>query len=147
MGFNGLKDLVMGIGILDSFNHESRENGLDRIKLWHHCITTGVIARDIARCIEYDKPDSLFVTGVLHDIGTALFDEHFAKEYEQVLKMANDNELPIEKVETKMLGINHCDMAQVILKSWGFPENILQPIAFHHKEFSQLKGDRNKFKT
>lgn len=147
MGFNGLKDLVMGIGILDSFNSENRQNGLDRIKLWYHSITTGVIARDIAAAIDYEKPDSLFVTGVLHDIGTALFDEHFAKEYEQVLQVTIENEHPLEKVETRMLGINHCDISQLVLKAWGFPENILQPICNHHKPFSQLVSIKNKFKT
>lgn len=138
MGFNGLKDLVLAIGILDTFSKSTNTNGLNRMKLWYHSLTVGVIAKEIAKLIKHQNPDFFFVSGILHDLGCALFDEYFPMEYNQVLALAQENEVPLAIAEHKMMGMDHCEMAVNILKSWGFPDTILYAIKNHHKSFTEL---------
>lgn len=138
VGFNGLKDLVLSIGILETFSKKGSESSFNRMKFWYHTLTCGVIAREIAIMTHHPKPDSLFVCGLLHDMGHAIFDEYFPKEYEKVLKIAFDNKLPAKVAESKLLGIDHAEVAFSVLKNWGFPENILIPITHHNKSFNEI---------
>ncbi len=146
MGFNGLKDLVMGIGILDSFSNGNSESSFSRLKFWYHSISTGVIAREIANSTNHERPDTLFLLGILHDIGTALFDEYFHKEFDMVLQYAEKHNVSLIKAEKKLIGMDHYELAGLVLKSWGFPEHILLPMMNISKSFEDITKSVHKLK-
>lgn len=146
MGFNGLKNLVIGMGILDSFGKNKDKDGLDTIKLWYHSLVCGVIAKEIATLIKHPMPDNLFISGLLHDLGIAIFNDCFSEEYKSVLKVAKENEFPLKAVESKLLNMDHSDIAYLTLEKWKFSKDILFSISEHNKSFSELLNSHNTHK-
>lgn len=138
IGFNGIREIVLGISMLDSFGLNNNQSCLDRKKLFNHSLTTAVIAREIARMIRYPKPELCFVTGLLHDIGPAILSENFSKEYDEVLKVCQSGNLGLYATEKKLLGFSHAEVAYKMLSSWNFPEEIILPIKYHHSSFDEI---------
>lgn len=144
IGMSGLKNLVLGISILDSFQQDVLDN--NKFKIWYHSIVTAVITREIAKKIHIEDVDSIFIMGILHDIGTSIFAEYCSKEYNQVFDIVYERQLPLHKVEKKLLGSDHGQVASHILESWGFSKSTTIPISNHNESIKKILETNSVYK-
>jgi putative nucleotidyltransferase with HDIG domain len=124
LGMDTIGALVLGHSVFKGSEAIAIE-GFDLEQLWQHSLQTGSAARAIASSqgLSTLKADEAFLTGVLHDVGKVVFATRVA-------------ELPggagtYEDVRAQMEA-HHAEVGAYLLGLWGFPNSIVEAVAFHH---------------
>ncbi|MEW5821071.1 MAG: response regulator [Cyanobacteriota bacterium] len=149
VGFYGLRDLALAVGAIKALEDNSDGSDLDRIKLWFNSFVRAVAAKELATLAKHKMPESCFVAGLLCDVGIAILKEHFSKEFEQVIGICIEYDLPLYVVEKKLIGLYHNEISHKILKQWNFPQNIIAPILYvnlTYQDILNLDSTHNKIK-
>lgn len=128
IGFTTVQALVFAISLKDL---RRPLNKID-FQLWEHSlavsVASGLIARDAG--IASGEP---FVYGLLHDIGKVVTNLSLKKEFAEVIRTAEEQNIPFFEAENKVLGFDHGDMGCYVAKQWRLPENLAFVIANHHE--------------
>lgn len=143
IGMGSIRQAVMNMAVIDEFGGK-QFTGIDPMQFWEHSIACGLIGAEIARARMDKEPDLAFTMGLLHDVGRLVYVEQFADLYKQVFDVARKLQLPLERVETKLLLMNHADGMDRILHQWKFPKNLIDPIVFHHLSIGNMRRMASK---
>ena len=122
LGMDTLGALVLGHGVFQS-GLATGIAGFSLEKLWQHSLQTGVAARAIAfsENLPAAKADEAFLAGVLHDVGKVVF----------ATKAAHSNDASAVDIVAQMEA-HHAEVGAYLLGLWGFPNLIVEAVAFHH---------------
>ena len=133
LGLDTVKALILTVGVFSSFQH-TRVPGFRVDTLWSHCIATGAIAREIARAETLDKEntDNTFMAGLLHDVGQLIIAAEIPDQYGEVLKKLQNQPDSLYEIEHQTIGSSHAEVGAYLLGLWGFPDAIIEAVAFHH---------------
>jgi len=133
LGINTLRSLVLSVHIFDSFSNSRISTDLVS-RIWNHSLGTALGARLFIRSISADRYllDHAYIAGLLHDIGIVILAHNFPGQYQQVLQLAIQEQIPIFQAEQKVLNLTHAEIGTYLLGIWGFPAPILQAVAYHH---------------
>ncbi|MBN2298371.1 MAG: HDOD domain-containing protein [Deltaproteobacteria bacterium] len=133
IGFKEIISIALGSEVFRTFSRKSSRNLIDMNELWKHSIAVGFASRYLEKMTRMLFTESAMLSGLLHDVGKIIFTLYFPDEYEAVLKEQRSTEsVPLDVMEREMLGIDHSEMAYLLMKHWNFPESINRPICFHH---------------
>lgn len=134
IGLSQIRNVVMNIAVMDQFSNDAAAAHINAQLFWEHAIATGLTASHITRLRggHENEVEAAFTMGLLHDVGRMVLAEHLQDLYAQVLHTAEQLQLPLEQVESRMLLVNHADVMDKLLHAWKFPKNLINPIAFHH---------------
>ena len=128
IGFTTVQALVFAISLKDL---RRPLNKVD-FELWEHSlavsVASGLIARDTG--LSTGEP---FVYGLLHDIGKVVINLAMKKEYEEVIHMSSQQDIPFYEAERQVLGFDHGDMGKQVAEQWRLPGNLAFVIANHHE--------------
>lgn len=130
LGVNILKNIALSFVIAQEMRGP-QDQGFDFDYFWRRSVTAAVAAELLADQIGH-RSDDTFVTALLTDIGILILHQSMPEEYLHVFeekKLSGDS---AAEVESRMLGINHCEMGSGILERWELPDSIYQPIRYHH---------------
>jgi len=134
IGIAQIRSTVLSLAVIDRFGSVSLASRIKADWFWEHSIACGLIAAKIARMrgVRTDEVDSMFTAGLLHDIGRVIFAERLGDEYSGVIDVADQLELPLETIESRLLLVNHADLTDRLLREWNFSMELVNPIALHH---------------
>jgi putative nucleotidyltransferase with HDIG domain len=121
LGMDTLGALVLGNSVFQSGVATGIE-GFSLEQLWQHSEQTAAAARAIALSenLPAAKADEAFLAGVLHDVGKVVFATKAAV-------------LPIGKIDiVAQMEAHHAEVGAYLLGIWGFPNSIVEAVAFHH---------------
>jgi putative nucleotidyltransferase with HDIG domain len=122
LGMDTLGALVLGHSVFQS-GVAAGIAGFSLENLWQHCLQTGVAARAIAYSENWPaaKADEAFLAGVLHDVGKVVFATKAAAH-------SSDS----SAVDVAQMEAHHAEVGAYLLGLWGFPNLIVEAVAFHH---------------
>jgi HD-like signal output (HDOD) protein len=122
LGMDTLGALVLGHSVFQS-GVATGIAGFSLEKLWQHSLQTGVAARAIAfsESLPAAKADEAFLAGVLHDVGKVVFATRAAA-------LSSD----ASAVDMAQMEAHHAEVGAYLLGLWGFPNLIVEAVAFHH---------------
>lgn len=134
LGFQTVKALSLGVSIFRS-TPSSGKPAFDRNLFWIHSIGVATFTKQLA-----ERPsvasglnnESVFLAGLLHDIGKVVFDNYFTDEYQAVAQRAITDKLWIGEVELSDLGIDHSEAGRYLAQKWQFPNEVIESIGCHH---------------
>lgn len=133
LGLNQIKNIVLAIALYSSFiNFENSEN-FDREKFWLHSFGTGQIARHLCAAIGLHFVGEEFVGGVIHDVGKIILDQYFPREFKQIIEMSKKEKISLINAERKVLGADHAELGEWLLKHWQFPKALTEVVRYHHE--------------
>ena len=133
LGPDTLLNLVVSCAVLRQFPVTGDQSpGFDRHAFWVHGAAVAVLARAIARR-SGAPPDSSFAAGLLHDVGRAVLEAHFPREFGAVLRYRDRHDVWIRDAELAVIGFDHCVIGERVARRWQLPETILGAIAQHHQ--------------
>ncbi|MDY7032449.1 MAG: HDOD domain-containing protein [Thermodesulfobacteriota bacterium] len=134
LGSNMVKSLALSIGIIRTFSSHKRSPYFSVKGLWLHSLSVAMLMEELGRRLGKRKDnESLFIVGLLHDIGKVVLDQFFNDLFQQVLEEVNTQKgIKLHIAEQKVIGIDHCELAGILLTRWKFPNNIIHSITFHH---------------
>jgi len=121
LGMDTLGALVLGHSVFQS-GVATGIDGFSLEQLWQHTEQTAAAARAIALSenLSLAKADEAFLAGVLHDVGKVVFATKAAA-------LPNDTMDVVTQMET-----HHAVVGAYLLGLWGFPNSIVEAVAFHH---------------
>ena len=136
IGFNEVGHIALAVNFIRQFAHKS--NVLDYKSFWRHSLASAYLCCFIAetkaggRFLPRDG-HTLFMAGLLHDIGILLYDQFFHKQFEEIIERAVKNEtsfLVAEKrsVPSEMHGV----LGGELLGLWKIDPAIVSAVRFHH---------------
>jgi putative nucleotidyltransferase with HDIG domain len=128
---------VMG-GFFGSF---ARGYSMTRGGLYHHAVSTAIVAEQLAMITRKVERDSAYTAGLLHDIGKVLLDQYVAVArplfYRQVVVEGTE----LLEVERALLGITHEAAGARLAELWSLPDALREVIA-HHSRPADAEGDK-----
>jgi HD-like signal output (HDOD) protein len=144
IGLDRIREAVISLGVIERFGSESLSARFNFLHFWEHSICCGLIAGEIGEITGEVSRDEAFTLGLLHDLGRLILAEHLPSEYERVLDAAQELDLPLERVESRMLLLNHAGVLDRVLLQWGFPRNLVEPMMHHHLSAGNLREHAGK---
>jgi putative nucleotidyltransferase with HDIG domain len=124
LGLDTLGALVLGHSVFRS-GRPTGIAGFTLQSLWAHSLQTGMAARAIAVCekLPAAEAEKAFLAGVLHDVGKVVFANARASA-------ADATKTDAEKLT--YMQSHHAEVGAYLLGLWGFPNPIVEAVAFHH---------------
>lgn len=102
--------------------------------LWEHALGVGVASREIARAVQYNDIEGVFVAGLLHDIGKSLFSSQHPELFAECLKLVkHDGELSTIDAEMATFGLAHTQAGTLVVIYWRLPAELSEVILHHHQ--------------
>lgn len=124
LGMDTLGALVLGHSAFKS-DITPAIAGFSLERLWQHSLETATAARTVA-LLEGQSPasaDSAFLAGMLHDVGKVVF---ATRPTSPIIAAASSEET------TAQMDAHHAEVGAYLLGLWGFPNPIVEAVAFHH---------------
>jgi HD-like signal output (HDOD) protein/CheY-like chemotaxis protein len=125
LGMDTIGALVLGHGVFKS-GVATGIPGFSLEQLWQHSLQTGVAARAIAMSenLAAALAGEAFLAGVLHDVGKIIFATKAASLPSGAGGIGVDVVAQMEA--------HHAEVGAYLLGLWGFPNPIVDAVAFHH---------------
>jgi putative nucleotidyltransferase with HDIG domain len=125
LGFRGVRGLVLATSTVKLLQRDFACYGHEPRGLWLHAIAVAAGSRRIARAcgVPADDAETLFVAGLLHDIGKLVLVGR--------LEGAGDDDVAFER---ERLGIDHTEMGALVAARWNLAPEIQRTIGGHHGE-------------
>jgi len=101
-------------------------------RLWSHSVSTAQFCSALAAQTGFTTAEEGLMLGLLHDIG-ALAAEFLARQTRDSRARLTEKGCPATYVERLLFGADHGELGGAILAHWGFPEQIVEAVRFHHQ--------------
>ncbi len=104
--------------------------------IWNHSIYCAILSQSIASKITNQpdlNPRTAYLNGLLHNVGYLALGHMFSEEFHTFNKYVNKyNDVPVNKLEHKILGASHTRAGGLLMKSWDMPEEYGVIMENHH---------------
>ncbi len=134
LGTNRIRDLVLSTAASKAF--DGIPNDLISMQdFWHHSLYCGLLAQILAKKSNKAKAESIFIAGLLHDIGQlVMFNQLPEKSHEAILLLMEGSEdLETYEAERRVFGFDHMQVGAELIKSWNLAPVLRECIEFHHE--------------
>jgi putative nucleotidyltransferase with HDIG domain len=139
LGTSTIKNIAIGSSIFQAFNPSVMGEFFDLKVFWWHSIKCAVLARIIARKIQYSNPEEAFLAGLLHDIGRMVLWANYPKEYSALLEKYSGRSDLLLAGEIRQ-GITHCEIGAWMLHRWRLQSFLVDAILYHHEPTEKIKS-------
>lgn len=129
LGARRVRDLVAAAATMQMF-HDLKGIG---VTFRDHCAGTAAVVRVLGQNYEIPGGSSLFLAGLLHDIGKLLLME--TREFDYATVNPKDLARPdsVHRLEREQLSYDHAVLGANVLRAWTIPDPIPQIVAWHHQ--------------
>lgn len=134
LGAKQVRDLTLATSAANAFKGIPNEL-LSMDDFWYHSLCCALIAQELAGLSKVKKTESVFIAGLLHDIGQLVIFNNQPELAKKSLSLVLDDpqELELYQAEQQIMGFDHAQVGQALALSWGLPGNLLTCIACHHE--------------
>ena len=133
LGLETVQSLVVSAGVFNEFQSLSVP-GFSVDSMYTNSISVGAKAKLIAHAFGLGRrpTEDAFMGGMLHDVGKLLMLSSFQEELVEALRISKEQSLPLYQAEEKVLGVTDAAMGAYLLSLWGFPDSIVETVAWHY---------------
>lgn len=132
LGFSNVRNLLMGVAVIRTFNTYFIGAPYTREDFWVHSIAVGMAASRLSGENVQLCASSSFIMGLLHDIGQLVLDRTAREPYADAVRAAHDAGVPLFQAERQKLGCDHAEIGGELLARWRFPAELHEPVRWHH---------------
>lgn len=135
LGRSQLRDLALATSVVHMFRGLP-EHLLDMRSFWKHSVAVGLLAESLGKEVGRRAEESLFVAGLLHDVGTLAMCLHAPREMRNTLIQAENSAAALSDAQRDVMGFDHAQAGARLLEKWNLPP--LHPaVARHHHNVPQ----------
>ena len=137
LGLAMVRSLALGMVLSGSFDtRRCRRFSIDRY--WFTAMATARFAHTLLPHVRVESPlpqDSVYLGGVLHNLGLLAFTSVFPGEMDHVLAEALVNpDMRVSAIEQEVLGTDHHQAGGMLARKWHLPEPVVAVIESHGPE-------------
>ena len=136
LGVEQLNELILATSVMKEFKGFPKgycEGLVDMKSFWRHSIACGVIGKHLAQKTKMMNAEKFYLLGMLHDMGSLVLYNKLPELSMEILVRCKENKENLSDVEVELLGMSHARIGSYLMKEWGLPQNIYEPVAFHHQ--------------
>ncbi len=137
LGTDMIKTLVISESVFQTFNSFPHSGSTDLRGFWKSSLTAAVMARDIAKAIDYPHIEEAYLAGLLHNVGRLALLATAPKEYAFNF-MARDDEA-LCAVEQRTLQITHSEAGAWLIERWQLDSFLADSVLYHHEPVARLQ--------
>ncbi|MCW9050102.1 MAG: GGDEF domain-containing protein, partial [Deltaproteobacteria bacterium] len=130
LGTNVIKNIALSFVIATDLRGENH-TGFDFDNYWRQSVTSAVAAELLSKHLGQNN-DDIFVTALLHNIGMLIFFLNKKEEYSQLLQITDLATKSLIEAERRAFKYDHQQAGALLIKKWGLPDQIAEPINYHH---------------
>jgi len=145
LGINNVKNLALSFAILDNFKDKRTGQSFSADEFWTHSLGVGVVAKSLAALKEVPVAtrEEFFIAGLLHDLGKLPLRTQFPAAYHRLWDSARQHTLQLHQSESRHLGLDHCDVGQLIAQKWRLGRPLVESLSYHHNPAGSSEENRN----
>jgi HD-like signal output (HDOD) protein/signal transduction histidine kinase len=138
LGTDMIKTLVISDSVFQTFNSFPNSGATDLRAFWKNSLTAAVLARDLARHLNYSQPEEAYLAGLLHNVGRLALLATAPREYGYNFTARDDEDLCA--VEQRTLQITHAEAGAWLIERWQLDSFLADSVLYHHEPGSRLEG-------
>lgn len=131
IGTRGLRDLVLAYSAIDVLSR-FKDGLIDMEMFWRRSLFCALTARLLAVRSRVIEAESLFVAGLLHDIGQLIIVNKLPEMARETHLRAKDSGMQLHILERAVIGFDHAVVGGELLRQWLLPEAIWEAVKCHH---------------
>jgi putative nucleotidyltransferase with HDIG domain len=135
IGIQQVQDLISVSVVVEIFEGVSQDL-VNMTSFWKHSLACGLAARQLALARRVPKPEKFFVAGLLHDVGRMVLYLRDPEKARQVFTLYLSDTILLRDAEQKVLGFDHTEIGEALLKYWNYPANLYSTVRYHHHPIS-----------
>ncbi|MGZ8292130.1 MAG: HDOD domain-containing protein [Telluria sp.] len=136
LGTDMIKTLVISESVFQTFNNFPHSSSTDLRAFWKSSLTAAVIARELAKKMEYAQVEEAYLAGLLHNVGRLALLATAPKEYAFNFTARDDEDLCA--VEQRTLQITHSEAGAWLIERWNLDSFLADSVLYHHEPSSRL---------
>lgn len=138
LGTDMIKMLVIGESVFQTFNNFPHSGSTDLRSFWKHSLTAAVIARDLAKRMDYPHAEEAYLAGLLHNVGRLALLATAPQEYAFNFTARDDEQLCA--VEQRTLQITHSEAGAWLIERWQLDSFLADSVLYHHEPSARLEA-------
>ncbi|MGH8856367.1 MAG: HDOD domain-containing protein, partial [Telluria sp.] len=138
LGTDMIKTLVISDSVFQTFNNFPHSGSTDLRAFWKNSLSAAVIAREIARQVEYPHLEEAYLAGLLHNVGRLALLATAPKEYAYNFTARDDEDLCA--VEQRTLQITHAEAGAWLIERWQLDSFLADAVLYHHEPSERLES-------
>jgi HD-like signal output (HDOD) protein len=87
-----------------------------------------------------DYPEGAFAAGLLQNVGMLLIATGLPTEYVRIRDEYVGGDESLANVERALIGLDHAELSEEVLRQWNLPKQIQQAVGAHHRADPQTLG-------
>jgi two-component system cell cycle response regulator len=133
LGINSVKNLALSFSLVNKFKSH-RSKILEYSLFWKDSLIGAIAVKLMGEKIikSFSDSDDIFFMGLLQNIGFLTLSLCMPRQYDLVMVESVKNGAPVHEVESQILGFNHMEIGEYLIKLWGLPDTFYTPIGYHH---------------
>jgi len=142
LGLNTIKNLALSFSLLRDYRKGNKVD-FDYTRFWKESLIGAVSCKLIAEKIIPELSEDAFFLGLIHNIGILALIQCMPQQYGLVLKEKDRTLCSYHEAENQILGFNHMEIGEYLIRTWGLPETFFTPVLYHHDpEALKTKGSK-----
>lgn len=121
LGVRQVHDLVLASSVMRAFAGAGNAL-LDMNTFWYRSVQCGILARTLAEGAGMGDGESLFVRGLLHDLGHLVLYHHYPEQCRAALAAANDDYAALPAAEQRLIGCDANSLTAELMNVWRLPD-------------------------
>ena len=135
VGIGEIEEMTSSIPVISKFG--SNSNLFNYRTFLRHLITAAYLAQVVSdrSLIDFtqEQRNSLFLSGLMHDIGIVIYDQFFHQTFESIVDYAtNEKKSFLDAEQILVLSESHAAVGSALLEIWKFDPAVISAIRFHH---------------
>jgi HD-like signal output (HDOD) protein len=134
IGTRSVYDLVLAYGVANAFKC-IESDVIDLERFWERGVSCGLLAKYFAEELGIKEPERLFVCGLLHNLGELVM----VKVNPDIARKCSAIDADIRPLDLELanLGFSYAEISAELMKLWGLPVEIYQPIKRIHPSLTE----------
>jgi HD-like signal output (HDOD) protein/signal transduction histidine kinase len=137
LGTDMIKTLVISDSVFQTFSSFPNSGATDLRRFWKQSLTAAVLARELARRLDYSQPEEAYLAGLLHNVGRLALLAAAPKEYTYNFSARDDESLCA--VEQRTLQITHAEAGAWLVERWQLDSFLADAVLYHHEPSKRLE--------
>lgn len=131
IGTRELTHLVLATSVIDAFKGIP-STLINMTEFWRHSLACAIAAKYLAKACGQRATERYFISGLLQNIGSLVIYQSVPELAREAINSAEFGHEIIYKAEQRLLGFDHTDVGQALVKAWRLPNSLDEVVKYHH---------------
>lgn len=137
LGMQQVRNLALSVGAIGTLAGRSPADVETAKRFWRHAaaVSAGIQVLSNRVPMSSTEYDAVRVAALIHDLGRLCVMTSFGELYETVVACAEEEKIPVEAAELRVLGMTHAEVGRQIAEHWRLPNILVDLIGRHEGPF------------